>query len=204
MPNWCSTNISIKCKNKEDATMLYNKIEEWTSSDYCKNGFGHNWLGNIVGNSGLDKLKDGDFSIRCRGELSYLDLNDNELIISTETAWTPMVQMWVKLCEKYISEYEIFYSAEECGCGLYFTNDPDLIGKYLVDSIDDEFTDKFLDGESYDLETSEDYLRKVLQKLLDTSEKNMKILLEKFEEREHGYEEVYINPWEYVPLSDLE
>lgn len=203
MPNWCSTNISINCKNKEEAKILYAKIEEWTSYDYCENGFGHDWLGNIVGNSGIDSRKDGkDFSVRCRGELTFLDLNEEQVIIATETAWSPMLQMWKKICDKYLTEYEIIYTAEECGCELFFTNDPILLGKYIVDSLNDDFTNEFLNGESYDRETTKEYLRNVLQNCLVISEKDINTLLKMFHESD--YEDVYIHPWEYVPISELD
>ena len=36
------------------AEEFYKLLIEWTSKDYCENGFyNHSWLGNIVGNSGL-------------------------------------------------------------------------------------------------------------------------------------------------------
>lgn len=123
MPNWCYTGINIKCSSEEEAEYLYKKIQKWTSVNYCCNDFGLNWLGNIVGNSGVGKIKDGRSSVDCRGELIYLDLNDNEVIVETETAWKPMLQMWKRICDKYLVEgYGIEYSAEEPGLGLYVTN----------------------------------------------------------------------------------
>lgn len=131
MPNWCYTNINIKCNSEKEAKALHDKIEKWTSVNYCENGFGFNWLGNIVGNSGIDDRKDGnDFSVCCRGSLIYLDITDigDELIIDMETAWIPMLQMWKRICDKHLpSGYDIKYSAEETGCELYETNIQELI-----------------------------------------------------------------------------
>ena len=204
MPNWCSTDITINCNNKKEAISLYNKINEWTSTNYHENGFGLDWLGNIVGNSGIDQMNDEDFSIRCRGRLTYLELyeDDNAVFVATETAWSPMLQMWRMICNKYLTEYELIYTAEECGCGVYFTNDPVLFGKYLIDSANDDFSNKYLSGETYDREASEAYLKTALQKCLNTSENDINVLLDMFNESD--YEDVYIYPWEEVPIDELD
>ena len=131
MPNLFYTDINIECNSEKEAKALYDKINKWTSVNYRKNDFGLNWLGNIVGNSGLDSMNDrGDFSVRCRGSLIYLDMNENgdEIVVSTETAWCPMLQMWKLICQIYLpSGYDIKYSAEETGWGLYETNIQELI-----------------------------------------------------------------------------
>lgn len=204
MPNWCYTNITINCKNAKEAKMLHNKIEEWTTSDYCKNGFGRFWLGNIVGNSGIDSMKDGkDFSVRCRGTLEYLDYKEGENTVSavTETAWCPMLKMWEKICEKHLTEHEIIYTAEEPGCGLFYTNDPVLSGVYIIDSMNDDFTKRFL-GEPYDSEADKEYLKGILQKCLDSKEESLDDLIKMFEKSD--YEDVWIRPWEHMPISELD
>ena len=205
MPNWCYTSITINCKNAEEAKMLYERIEEWTTSNYCRNGFGRSWLGNIVGNSGIDSMKDGkDFSVRCRGTLEYLDYQEGENTVSvaTETAWCPMIQMWERICEKYLTEYEIIYTAEEPGYELFYTNDPVLSGSYVIDSVNEDFSNKYLSGETYDSEADKEYLKAILQKCLDSKEESIDTLLEMFEKSD--YEDVWIRPWEYVPVSELD
>jgi hypothetical protein len=52
MPNWCSTDVYIHAK-PEELKMLDKKITEWTSKNYCENGFGHKWLGNVCLGSGI-------------------------------------------------------------------------------------------------------------------------------------------------------
>ena len=102
MPNWCINYININSKNKEGLKKLYNKIEEWTSKDYKKNDFGHNWLGNIIGFSKIDSMKDGEFiNVRCRGRLDYMELTTDSLVITTETAWSPQIKMWKMIIDKY-------------------------------------------------------------------------------------------------------
>ena len=139
MPNWCINYININSKNKEGLKKLYNKIEEWTSKDYKKNDFGHNWLGNIIGFSKIDSMKDGEFiNVRCRGRLDYMELTTDSLVITTETAWSPQIKMWKMIIDKYLPDAEVIYSAEECGDCLYLTNDPALINSYNITVYDSE------------------------------------------------------------------
>ncbi len=139
MPNWCYQNIIINCKNEVKAEELFKKIEEWTSHNFIKNGFGHNWLGNVVGNSGIDTIENGDFQkYGCRGEITDMDMYGEEITIHADTAWSPMLQLWKAVCDKYCPEAEITFEATEPGVGLFLTNDEDLIGKYNLDSWSDK------------------------------------------------------------------
>ncbi len=194
MPNWCYTRITINHENETELKNLYKLIEEWTSKNYMENGFGHNWLGNIVLGSGVGTVDTGnDTDLRCRGNIDYSDLNDNQLIIHTETAWNPMLKMWIKVLEKYLPDAELLYEAEECGCGLYSTNDPYMKGCYYIDSWDIE------DIES-DMEASEETVREILQNLLDTMETDIDKLLRMFEESEHS-ENMSIHKWDFDEIN---
>lgn len=132
MPNWCSTKIEIRHEDELVIQNLRRLIGEWTSHNYADNGFGTSWLGNIVGNSGIgDPL---NASISCRGHLSDWYASDNCLTVFTETAWVPMLEMWVRIIDRYAEGATMIYEAEECGEGLYVTNNDDLCGRYIIDS----------------------------------------------------------------------
>lgn len=193
MPNWCLNRINIICKDNEVLTELKNKIEFWTSFNYCENGFGLDWLGNIVGNSGLDNNENGDFSIRCRGRIIYLEQFNNELNIDTETAWSPHVKMWKLLVDKLYpdKEIDVIFTGEEGSS--YTTNDPELKDNYIIDSWCNE-----LDS---DWKVDKESLIERLQELLGTSEKELKTLTEMLEE---SNSEVNISQWEYVDWDNVE
>lgn len=195
MPNWCSTEIIIYCDNNEEIENLYNKIKEWTSKDYEPNGFGLNWLGNIVGNSEIGTIDTGtETDLSCRGYLAYLDYSSGELRISTDTAWRPMLGMWDKLADKYLTNPHIIYEAEEAGCELFHTNNDDLAGTYWSynDGLED-FPDE------YSISPSE--LKTALQKLLESNENDLDKLLNLFHESDFS-DDIFIQKWEYVPLSE--
>ena len=192
MPNWCSTRITINHENVDELKNLEALINECTRTNYMENGFGLKWLGNIVGNSGIgtvDTKKSTD--LRCRGSLTYMELYDNQLTIDTETAWVPMLEMWVKLLEKYLPDAELIYMAEEPGCAIYCTNDPTLVGKYLIDSWNDNV--------DYDPEADKETVIFELQRYLKTTETEIDKLLKMLEEMEDS--EVSINEWRFTEID---
>lgn len=133
MPNWCFTSITITGPSVKETKNFYNLIIDWTSKNYCPNDFGNNWLGNIVGNSGIGNIEDEKYE--CRGTLEYLDYDGSKTInLDTQTAWAPMIKMWVALINKYLPGGKLIYTAEECSCDVYLTNDPEYAEKYYYDS----------------------------------------------------------------------
>ena len=190
MPNWCSTNINIKCNDKVKLKEFYSKLEKWTSQNYCDNGFGLNWLGNVVGNSGIGTINTKTKTdLRCRGSIDYMDLTDDQIVLSTETAWGPMLKMWVKLLDKYLPEAEIIYASEECGCGLYATNDRMQEGVWFVDDFENDI---------YECMQTEELIP-YLQNLLNSNESNVDDLLQFAIENDY---EVYAHQYEYVDINE--
>ena len=194
MPNWCTTRITINHDDENKLKEFEKLINEWTSKNYMENGFGLQWLGNIVGNSGIGTIdKNLETDLRCRGSITWIECDDYQLLIDTETAWVPMLKMWVKLLEKYLPDAELIYSAEECGMGIYSTNDPCLKDCYIMDCYDME------DIES-DWEASEETVRKILQELLKTDETDVEKLIELLNDSEYG-DKMIVHKWEYDDIS---
>lgn len=150
MPNWCTTRITFEGPQEVIGELHFNIDKKW-AVDVVENGFGNYWLGNMIGNAGLNWQE-----IRCRGsiiEINDIELKDDGLAcfeIVTETAWSPMVEMWYKIFEKLgIDSISVYYSAEEVGLGVYETNDLD--GRYYTDkyyleySINDESLIEYYD-----------------------------------------------------------
>lgn len=149
MPNWCYTQI-IFHGSKNEIEDFHNKIHDWTSREYVKTDFDVNWLGNILHGAGLgDRIDAKTNCIRCRGSISYIENVevfsdvDATFYVNTETAWAPMIKMWLETIK--ILDYKTIgfsYLAEEPGAELYQIYDPygDFESvKYYVDC--------FIDGE---------------------------------------------------------
>lgn len=195
MPNWCMTRITINHEDENKLKELESRITEWTSHNYKESDFGLEWLGNIVGNSGIGTIdENAETDLRCRGWLNWMEYNDNQLLIDTETAWVPMLKMWSKLLEKYLPDAELIYSAEECGCELYSTNDPCMKDCYIVDNYDD------VDGVESDWEATQEYVVDILQNLLKTEENDIEKLLKMFYESEF-YDNMSIHKWDFAEID---
>lgn len=137
MPNWCSNIIVIEEGNKPEIEKLGALIQKWTSQSYVKNGFGDNWLGNIVYGAGFKRSdEDKESGFKCRGSITDMDLNEEDgiLCITTETAWGPMNEMWHAIIEKFAPNSffqccseepgnEYFCIEEDKGCTRYFQDD---------------------------------------------------------------------------------
>jgi hypothetical protein len=211
MPNWCYTSIQIYHNDKDKLKAFFDKVEEWRKksfkpNDYDKYSLG--WLGNIVGNSGLakwGKRKDGieDFipNIRCRGSLQSFELFDSNINIGTETAWGPMLEMWKLLCERYLPGADIYYTADEGGNELYQTNDPDMIGKYYIDIVDD-VPEEFDDIAESEYEATEEMVVKFLQRVLHSDETDIKKLLDLLDKSD-VQDWVHIHKWETVEINEV-
>jgi hypothetical protein len=102
--------------------------------------------------------------------------------------------MWIKLLEKYLPDAELIYSAEECGCELYCTNDPTIEGNYYIDAAGSDDIDS-------NYEATEDETVETLQCLLDTDERDIDVLFDKFDKSEY-VASVFIHQWEYVDEYD--
>ncbi len=192
MPNWCVNTIQIK-DEQEVLENLKSLIVEWTKKNYCSNGFGLNWLGNIVGNSGVDDMSTGDFTVACRGTLDDMELSDNTLGISTSTAWGPANKMWLKVLEKYAPNAEYIYESIEEANEVYQTNDETMKGLYIFDAFDCE--------EESDWDCTKDGVIKKLQHLLSTDEEDIETLLNRaFDELDN----VSVHKWDFIPATETE
>ncbi len=171
MPNWCSTSIEFEGKPSLIKD-LHEKVTAYTDKSFIKTDFGSNWLGNILyGFNMEDRIdnKDPALQLRCRGEIS--DINDirkiNEDIstftIWTETAWCPMIKMWLEIIKKYYDNaIKIYWIAEESGNCLYETNDilHFLNDRYFIEMcINDDWTSEYAATEEEALKIINNFLK---------------------------------------------
>ena len=140
MPNICTTNYVIEGK-KEELDALYQKMKELQEMDLplVENNLGPTWLGCLV--KALGKNPE---DVLCRGIWIELERQDDILLVTFETAWTPCYEV-TQLMETVYPSFRIYYKAEEPGCGVYLKNDVE--GKY--------FPETEADGHPFDLMTEE-------------------------------------------------
>lgn len=141
MPNWCFTNYKIY-GNEKPLRSLYNKMKrlENRKKSLLPNGFGKNWLGNLV-----KRLGGNPNSVHCRGNWTNLKFEHEDgfpvLRFDTQTAWSRMDEV-ESLIETYHKDrgeqVSIFFLSEELGNGIFETNDEkgDVFPEQVI--VDDE------------------------------------------------------------------
>lgn len=203
MPNWCSTIITFCSDNKKDLRRFYDFVANVTNNGPSDtSGFGSSWLGNYLEEVGLNYTK-----YECRGSVAYLDEEINEennsFVLQTDTAWAPMMSMWQAILDELkINSIQIFYTAYETGCCIYYTNDPNQL-PYFYDICtslhDDKYKDTIFAYEGIGEATEEDIRENLLVMFPDDAELTTEELVAKFNEEDVGN----IYHYEYVPINEL-
>lgn len=217
MPNWCLNSFEF-IGNKESIYKLYHFIDDQQYLTFEQNPrhFNKNyWLGTFLERAGLDTEK-----FQCRGEISdwpdepepYDASGENYfLILKTETAWAPMIAMWLEIIKKVSPGVTLLYTAIECGNGLYQTNDSSYLDKYYVDvwinnpeSLPQALTGTIFAENYIEYDDDKDYLHQELLKAFpDKSSLATSDLIKLFDELDIGDDNcIIIQPWEYVSEQD--
>lgn len=123
----------------------------------------------------------------------------NKIGVLTDSKWTPCPNAWQDIAKTFDKDVIVYYEAEEPGCEIYDSNDPDYVGRFIIDVCDDgDFP------EGVDLEWgphSREETISSLQKLLETDDDNLSVLLHKLESGKYS-EAVYVHEISYTPISD--
>lgn len=196
MPNWCSTRYYIYSPKAEliydalvKATSTYSDPEIWSASK--------NWYGYLAVYSG--RFYD---CYSCRGAIESVDLDEanNEVTIFAEDAWAPHPQLLVDFVHDYDEEAQIYYTAEEPGCEIYCTNDPDEVGHIYIEcdfnGLSPEW-ERFIDRHE---DCRQDDLVEDLCKMLGKKGTLEELTKEMREQNPDAY--INIHTYEYVPLED--
>lgn len=186
MPNWCYTQVEINGDSKEIACLdeHFNKAREHEGT---KSDFGDMWLGNIVEYLGQDYN-----SVPCRGSIINYTYDNDSIMLSTETAWAPMMQPILMLTNKYAPNAKITYMAEEPGCEIFLTNDEYYLHKFRVDFFDGELEDP--GPEPF----TRDELKEWLEEILKTKDG-----LSNLVRTAKDTYDLYVNEYEYCDVEDL-
>ena len=182
MPNWCSTDYQIVGKRTE-VQNLYNKFKKVIATDrsYEKDGTtflpNSSWLGYVV-----------------KDILDIDEANDTASFqLMTETAWSDCRKLFFTLMDKF--DVQIFFIAEELGCGIFQGNDEDgryLTSRYIVDDFD----------EGMEYYSTFDEVAEILEKLTGKIVYDFKQAEKLIEDCELD-EKIAIHEIEYVSLSDF-
>ena len=123
----------------------------------------------------------------------------NKIGVMTESKWTPCPKAWEDIAKTFDENVIVYYEAEEPGCEIYASNDPDYVGHFIIDVWDDSDLPEGVDLK-YVIYSRVETIS-ILQKLLETDTDNMSVLLYKLGNSKYK-EVVYVHEIEYTPISD--
>lgn len=121
MPNWCYTEYVADGPQEQIQQLqdLLTKLETMPGYGLAENGFGANWLGNIVVALG-EHWQDVD---GCRGQYYSVQRdNDTQLSFTTESAWCELAGVR-KLIEQKFPGVKLYFLSEELATNIFETND---------------------------------------------------------------------------------
>ena len=137
MPNWCMTRYEV-IDTKKSLDNLEKKLHEALSDNPLKADFGNGWLGNLMLFIGVSEDTVVHGTANCRGELYDIErTSDYFLSFWVESAWSPANECVSTFVKTFAPNASILYVAEESGCELYWTNDPDVLGTVHIDRWED-------------------------------------------------------------------
>lgn len=119
MPNWAYTQyLAVGDKSQlQKLHSIMDELEGMKAPGLHENGFGPTWLGNLVIKLGGDWNK-----VYCRGSWDNLQLTDDCIMFSVESAWGELNEVRHFIEEK-VSGIKLYYQTEESGMCIYQTND---------------------------------------------------------------------------------
>jgi hypothetical protein len=193
MANLCSTDITLLSSDQAALKKIYDAIEQACS----ESSYGHAWIGRIGEILGVNRVVNGgsyeldsDKAICSRSKVYQADLEDGQLRIYCEDDWSPYLTIYLRILQKFLKDGKLLYTAIEEGCEVYCSNDPDVIGTYVINVYDDELEEM---EDCWCI--SEEKVGKLIRKVMDTDETDIKKLVTMFEESDfestiHQIEEV--------------
>lgn len=160
MANICSNQYKFVFENEEQAKKFFSFIGKET--DVYDLGIA----------AKIDRAKERDV----REWIDNKEISKNVVNVCSESKWTPCPNAWRDIARTFDENVEVYYEAEEPGCEIFASNDPEFVGKYIYDFWN---ASKELEACGYD-ETgivNEEQLVKILQAVLHTKTKHLETLL---------------------------
>lgn len=206
MANWCYTEFTFVGKENEIKDFC-DKIKSFTSKERLPNGFGNDWLGNIVDGFGFNWNR-----IDCGGQaLSVTEvekyLSEAKFSVNVMTAWRPMTKMWDKVIEKYYPSIRYVFLAEEPGNEIFINTDKE--GAFYLDKfyMDLDLPDKY-EYESTYYCTSEKGVVETLNSIFgysyDNYEQCIKAVEEELDKEEYRDKEYYVSVHKFADTYEDE
>lgn len=185
MANICTNQYKFVFGDEEKAKRFFDFIDGETTSVY-----------NLGVLAKIDRAEKRDV----REWIDDKSFFRREVRVYTESKWTPCPNAWRDIARVFDEDVEVFYEAEEPGCEIYDSNDPEFVGKYVYDFWDlPEGFDAFYCGDSGVVD--EKQMVKILQKTLKSRSADIKLLL-KLSDIRGLSDSISVHRIEYLSIDD--
>ena len=168
MANKCVTSIRITPLKEGEAERVGKLLTTWRQERYDNSLTSASLHVNFTLWTGL---KPDDFDVR--GEVITVNYSKSEVGIICKDDWTPKLVVWYAICNRLlgVDQYRFTYTADECGFGIFNTNDADLIGTFYWDNMNGNHKISQLIGDEY-FSVSQKETRNVLLELFPEADRH--------------------------------
>lgn len=175
MANICTNQYKFIFGDEEKAKKFFDFIGDGSSD--CS--------GNSVYNLGIAAKIENAEHRDIREWIDDKDISDSSVRVNTQSKWTPCPKAWRDIARTFDESVEVFYEAEEPGCEIFDSNDPEFVGKYVFDfwGGDDELVICCEDSEIDSGVYSESEMVEILQKILGSMSTDLDLLVEMADKR---------------------
>lgn len=215
MSNTCMNEMRISSFNKEKIRKFKESLLQWMDE-------GNKDLYTIAIKAGIAferKLPNGREELfpyinTGRSYITDLDVTDDNFTVYTDSAWSPAIKVWKKLCLKFLgADFYLDFMSFEPECDLYVTNLKDYYDMVFLSLEDDTSELTAVEKERYQvfvgekdgwtIDCDKDSLVKDLQKLLDSESESFDELWSLL--LESSYEPlIRINEWQYEEVDEMD
>lgn len=123
------------------------------------------------------------------------EISKNVVKVYSESDWVPFPKAWRDIARTFEDSVEVFYKAEEPGCGIFKSNDPEFVWKYVYN-----FWDVPRESEEAGV-VDKQKLIEMLQMALGTTNQDLNVLLRLIHEK--GFNGILsVHEIEYLPIDD--
>lgn len=124
MANNCYNEFKIKCTNTVEAQKVLDTINEmYDQGIVC--------VDDCMKHLGITVPTHIDFRDYIWGKAVQYSDDDRVVYLRTESAWGPQPNTWRNIITTISPTAKVFFYAEEPGQGIFQTNNPDYLDKYI-------------------------------------------------------------------------
>lgn len=190
MANICTNQYKFVFGDEEKAKRFFDFIGDGDLD--CSN----NSVYNLGIAAKIERAKERDV----REWIDSEGISRNIVNVYSESKWTPCPNAWRDIARTFDEDVKVFYEAEEPGCEIFNSNDPEFVGKYVYDFWD--LPEGAIASHCCDAGVAdEEQMTKILQGALSTKIQDLETLLNLIDSKGLS-DNISVHRIEYLSIDD--